>query len=30
MLDILGTTLFSLIVWSPAILGASLIWSMEN
>ena len=30
MLDILGTAVFTLIVWSPAILGASLIWNMEN
>jgi len=30
MLDILGTAVFSLIVWSPTIIGLGLIISMER
>ena len=30
MLDILGTTLFVLITWSPVIIGITLIRNMEN
>lgn len=30
MLDILGTAVFTLIAWSPTIIGISLIRSMEN
>jgi hypothetical protein len=29
MLDILGTAVFSLIVWSPTIIGIALIRSMN-
>ena len=29
MLDILGTAVFSLIVWSPTIIGLALIRSMN-
>ena len=29
MMDILGTTIFSLIVWSPVIIGIALIRSMN-
>ena len=29
MLDILGTAVFSLIVWSPVIIGIALIRSMN-
>ena len=30
MLDLLGTAVFSLIIWSPTIIGLTLIHSMER
>lgn len=29
MMDILGTAIFSLIIWSPTIIGIALIRSMN-